>query len=507
MPGHQVGAFLWGPHLPSPGLQTFACMPPSLPRPPFPLSPLPETSRSPSYTSASTPSGCISPGTTPRASCPSPILCSPSLLRDLSLPELHQCLNSKWVHFSGDHTSRLLALHFARLLGLQKQRGEGEDGEEGGDAADGPFGGGGGGEGAGGAGGEGGEGGEGLAEGGGEGGEAVRGPGVAEGVEEEGDGEGGGVGAGGGGGGGGGGGSRGLGEVSADEMGEVVRRRRLALSVEAPQDSLVGNGGGGGGGGSRGRGEVSADDEGEVARRRRRQSLSVEMDQRSLVGRGEKEGSEGALEEWGGLVSSSSNVSSSSRRRLAAATELGGSGKGGGGPRVTYLFRGKMARQRHPEPGKQEQRDLNDQFLLNMTTKAGGRPDFIVMGVGVHEVMGWGKRPPPDLDFDAFREDTEKLLDLLRRTYRGGKVVWWKANYIWPGALLMEDYFQMRQFHELYQAHAYRRFQEAGHTVADFYQTTEHRPELVVSQDGTRYSAQVIALHAKIITNILCNRQ
>ncbi|CAI7930021.1 unnamed protein product [Closterium sp. NIES-54] len=142
-----------------------------------------------------------------------------------------------------------------------------------------------------------------------------------------------------------------------------------------------------------------------------------------------------------------------------------------------------------------------------MTTKAGGRPDFIVMGVGVHEVMGWGKRPPPDLDFDAFRDDTEKLLDLLRRTYGGGKVVWWKANAIWPGALLMEDYFQMRQFHELYQAHAYRRFQEAGHTVADFYQTTEDRPELVVSQDGTRYRGDVITLHAKIIANLLCNRR
>ncbi|GJP77380.1 hypothetical protein CLOP_g7782 [Closterium sp. NIES-67] len=305
--------------------------------------------------------------------------------RDIPLPHLHQCLNNKWVHFFGDHTSRHLALYFARLLGLQKQ-GEGEDdGEEG----DGPFG------------------------------------------------------------------------------GEMVRRRRLALESN-----------------------------------------------------GEREGGEGGLEEWRTHVrrssssatttiatasSSSTNISSSGRRVLAA-TELGGSGRGEGGPRVTYLFRGKMARQRHPEPGTPEQRDLNDQFLMNMTRK-GGRPDFIVMNVGVHEVMGWGKRPAPDLSFDSFREDTEKLLDLLKRTYGGGSVVWWKGNYIWPGAVLMEEYFQVQQFHELYQAHAYRRFQEAGHVVADFYQTTRDRPELVASQDGTRYSVEVMVLHAKIIANILCNHK
>ncbi|CAI5515413.1 unnamed protein product [Closterium sp. Naga37s-1] len=307
--------------------------------------------------------------------------------RDIPQAEMHQCLNSKWVHFFGDHTSRLLALHFVRLLGLQQQGGEGEDGEEGGDA-DGPFGGGGGGEGEGGAGGEGGdggeggEGGEGLGEGGGKGGEAgARGPGVAEGVEEEGDGEGGGVGA------------------------------------------------GGAGGGGRGRGEVTADDVGEVVRWRRRLALSIEMSRRSVAGSGE---TEGKLEEWEGLRGTSE------QRDLNEVTFESTKNS----PAFLALLL-PCSQQFLVQPRTAEQRDLNDQFLLNMTKK-GGRPDFIVMGVGVHEVMGWGKRPPPDLDFDAFREDTEKLLDLLRRTYGGGKVVWWKANYIWPGRFQVDSGSQRR---------------------------------------------------------------
>ena len=51
----------------------------------------------------------------------------------------------------------------------------------------------------------------------------------------------------------------------------------------------------------------------------------------------------------------------------------------------------------------------------------------------VVQVIGWNRRPPPDLDFETFKRDTEELLALLKRTYTRGRLIWWKANYIWPG--------------------------------------------------------------------------
>ncbi|CAI5487666.1 unnamed protein product [Closterium sp. Naga37s-1] len=129
-------------------------------------------------------------------------------------------------------------------------------------------------------------------------------------------------------------------------------------------------------------------------------------------------------------------------------------------PRVTYLFRGKMAHQRHPEenateerdlnnkflesfkqPGGQqpdlqplftysplftplhlsslllqenatEERDLNNKFLESFKQPGGQQPDFLIMSIGAHEVIGWNRRLPPDLDVATFKRDTEELLQL-----------------------------------------------------------------------------------------------
>ncbi|CAI5960369.1 unnamed protein product [Closterium sp. NIES-64] len=104
-------------------------------------------------------------------------------------------------------------------------------------------------------------------------------------------------------------------------------------------------------------------------------------------------------------------------------------------PRVTYLFRGKMAHQRHPEENATEERDLNNKFLESFKQPGGQQPDFLIMSIGAHEVIGWNRRPPPDLDVATFKKDTEELLQLLRGSYNRekGMLLWWKAHYIWPG--------------------------------------------------------------------------
>ncbi|CAI5533562.1 unnamed protein product [Closterium sp. Naga37s-1] len=103
-------------------------------------------------------------------------------------------------------------------------------------------------------------------------------------------------------------------------------------------------------------------------------------------------------------------------------------------PRVTYLFRGKMAHQRHPEENATEERDLNNKFLESFKQPGGQQPDFLIMSIGAHEVIGWNRRPPPDLDVATFKKDTEELLQLLRASYNRekGMLLWWKAHYIWP---------------------------------------------------------------------------
>ncbi|CAI7799776.1 unnamed protein product [Closterium sp. NIES-54] len=178
-------------------------------------------------------------------------------------------------------------------------------------------------------------------------------------------------------------------------------------------------------------------------------------------------------------------------------------------PRVTYLFRGKMAHQRHPEENATEERDLNNKFLESFKQPGGQQPDFLIMSVGAHEVIGWNRRPPPDLDVATFKKDTEELLQLLRASYNRekGMLLWWKAHYIWPGKVTGQDYFTVRQYHEIYQDYSYKRFQEEGYTTADFYQTTEDRPELIWKPDGVHYGSEALAVHSKILANILCNRK
>ncbi|GJP40626.1 hypothetical protein CLOM_g286 [Closterium sp. NIES-68] len=178
-------------------------------------------------------------------------------------------------------------------------------------------------------------------------------------------------------------------------------------------------------------------------------------------------------------------------------------------PRVTYLFRGKMAHQRHPEENTTEERDLNNKFLQSFKQPGGQQPDFLIMSMGAHEVIGWNRRPPPDLDVATFKKDTEELLQLLRGTYNRdkGMLLWWKAHYIWPGKVTGKDYFTVRQYHEIYQAYAYKRFQEEGYTTADFYQTTEDRPELIWKPDGVHYGSEALAVHSKILANTLCNKK
>ncbi|CAI5469897.1 unnamed protein product [Closterium sp. Yama58-4] len=178
-------------------------------------------------------------------------------------------------------------------------------------------------------------------------------------------------------------------------------------------------------------------------------------------------------------------------------------------PRVTYLFRGKMAHQRHPEENATEERDLNNKFLESFKQPGGQQPDFLIMSIGAHEVIGWNRRPPPDLDVATFKKDTEELLQLLRGSYNRdkGMLLWWKAHYIWPGKVTGQDYFTVRQYHEIYQDYSYKRFQEEGYTTADFYQTTEDRPELIWKPDGVHYGSEALAVHSKILANILCNKK
>ncbi|GJP49904.1 hypothetical protein CLOM_g9060 [Closterium sp. NIES-68] len=174
-------------------------------------------------------------------------------------------------------------------------------------------------------------------------------------------------------------------------------------------------------------------------------------------------------------------------------------------PRITYLFRGKMAHQRHPIAGVPPERDLNNDFLEAFRDSSAKQPDTMVMSIGAHEVIGWTRRPPPDLDLRTFKRDTEEAIALLNGTFTKGRLVWWKAHYIWPGKVQGQDYFTVRTFHELYQAYAYRRMAEQGYTMMDLYQTTKDRYDQVFRGDGAHYVGLCLKLHVQILANTLCN--
>ncbi|GJP81530.1 hypothetical protein CLOP_g11672 [Closterium sp. NIES-67] len=174
-------------------------------------------------------------------------------------------------------------------------------------------------------------------------------------------------------------------------------------------------------------------------------------------------------------------------------------------PRITYLFRGKMAHQRHPIAGVPPERDLNNDFLEAFRDPSAKQPDTMVMSIGAHEVIGWTRRPPPDLDLRTFKRDTEEAIALLNGTFTKGRLVWWKAHYIWPGKVQGQDYFTVRTFHELYQAYAYRRMAQQGYTMMDLYQTTKDRYDQVFRGDGAHYVGLCLKLHVQILANTLCN--
>ncbi|CAI7859474.1 unnamed protein product, partial [Closterium sp. NIES-53] len=174
-------------------------------------------------------------------------------------------------------------------------------------------------------------------------------------------------------------------------------------------------------------------------------------------------------------------------------------------PRITYLFRGKMAHQRHPIAGVPPERDLNNDFLEAFRDPEAKQPDTMVMSIGAHEVIGWTRRPPPDLDLRTFKRDTEEAIALLNGTFTRGRLVWWKAHYIWPGKVTGQDYFTVRTFHELYQAYAFRRMAQQGYTMMDLYQTTKDRYDQVFRGDGAHYVGLCLKLHVQILANTLCN--
>ncbi|CAI5466578.1 unnamed protein product, partial [Closterium sp. Yama58-4] len=174
-------------------------------------------------------------------------------------------------------------------------------------------------------------------------------------------------------------------------------------------------------------------------------------------------------------------------------------------PRITYLFRGKMAHQRHPIAGVPPERDLNNDFLEAFRDSNVKQPDTMVMSIGAHEVIGWTRRPPPDLDLRTFKRDTEEAIALLNSTFTRGQLVWWKAHYIWPGKVVGQDYFTVRTFHELYQAYAFRRMAQQGYTMMDLYQTTKDRYDQVFRGDGAHYVGLCLKLHVQILANTLCN--
>ncbi|CAI5461151.1 unnamed protein product [Closterium sp. Yama58-4] len=222
------------------------------------------------------------------------------------------------------------------------------------------------------------------------------------------------------------------------------RRRRLAGGVML--EGRGGRGGGGGGGavdagwlnGGASAGERAADGDwdgmegGEMEEWEVPQDLRSEGEEESVGERvgervGESVGEDGKSRRVGG------------RRRLLMSR--------GEWPRVTYLFRGKMAHQRHPEENATEERDLNNKFLESFKQPGGQQPDFLIMSIGAHEVIGWNRRPPPDLDVATFKKDMEELLQLLRGSYNRekGMLLWWKAHYIWPGKVTGQDYFTIGQ--------------------------------------------------------------
>eukprot|EP00897_Mesotaenium_endlicherianum_P002086 jgi/Mesen1/1905/ME000143S00963 len=151
-----------------------------------------------------------------------------------------------------------------------------------------------------------------------------------------------------------------------------------------------------------------------------------------------------------------------------------------------------------------EEHDLNNAFLDSLTEPGADQPDYLVLSVGAHEVIGWSGRPQVELNMDVFRSDVEELLALLRRTFTRGKVIWWKAHQIWPGKVRDADYYLVKEYHRLYQEYAYRRFTEEGHIVADFFQTTADRPDLLYSPDGVHYGGGALRLHSEIVANIIC---
>ena len=182
------------------------------------------------------------------------------------------------------------------------------------------------------------------------------------------------------------------------------------------------------------------------------------------------------------------------------------------GARITYLFRGKMMRQRRPRFCRTAEDDLHDAFF-NESARLGVWPDALIFSVGSHEAISWGKGPLPTYDLGELQQDTHDFLSWLRDGLGfAGRLVWWKPPYLSTqlgpiSAQQVNRNRTVRTFYEQAASLMHEQFvqwrterPDPALQLADFYQTTVGRRTVA----GGHYH-DLAPFHYNVLLHLLCH--
>ena len=177
---------------------------------------------------------------------------------------------------------------------------------------------------------------------------------------------------------------------------------------------------------------------------------------------------------------------------------------------VSYLFRGKMMRQRTPRHGYTEEDDVHNDFLRECAL-TGRWPDVLIYSVGVHEAINWDKTVKPhanltegNLSLRELAADTNNFLHMLRKELKfKGTLVWWKP------VALDRILFPWRDVQDWYIAASHLMHQRFIHEAdrlspptlfADFQQTTAKH----VRSYGGGHFPHLVYFHNNVLLNTMC---
>ena len=181
-----------------------------------------------------------------------------------------------------------------------------------------------------------------------------------------------------------------------------------------------------------------------------------------------------------------------------------------------FLFKGKMMHQRSSASGRREgvsdpDADVHNAYLRRNVERRSERPlpAVLIVGAGMHELLGWDGRPQPHPSVEVFASDALEFLDVIAEY---PAVVFVSQNAIRPGKASIDEALKLREVSRAMQAAACIAFKEhpraggGGMQTLDFHALTDGRADCV-GRGGVHYEncdGQVLDAQARLVARAAC---